>query len=73
ATMKELELKYVQHQNVGTVDDVQNTSISQTVKTVIGGLITLVLILIALMIYNYMNDNMSYEALLEDEAYATIA
>ena len=73
ATMKELELKYVQHQNVGTVDDVQNTSISQTVKTVIGGLITLVLILIALIIYNYMNDNTSYEALLEDEAYATIA
>ena len=45
----------------------------QTIKAVIGGLITLALILITLLIYNYFNASTSYEALLEDEDYATIA
>ena len=72
ATMKELELKYQQNQNLDRVNLVDKRPISQTVKTVIGGLIALTLILITLLIYNYLSNDMNYEALVEDEAYATI-
>lgn len=73
ATMKELELKYQQNRNLYMTDPVDKSSTESDTKPLIWSIGTLIFILIALLIYNYLSDNTSYEALLEEESYATIA